>query len=333
MLSKTVYSPANNLINAEEPRTLVAAGISVSDQPIEYITYLRSHGFIVDIYPSAKGLYEHILSNIPNILLMDMDGLGPDALSIAQILKDNPLTYTKPVIILIGERNIEKEIQALEIGAEDYIEKPFPLELLAARLHTSIRRNIRLQVSNPLTGLPGALYVEELTSKRLLQSEPVAMCYADLNDFKAFNDKYGYRRGDNVIRILATILNEAVSMHGLKGDFVGHIGGDDFVIIMNHEKIEPVCDYVSSSFDTLIPYQYDEEDRERGYITAHNRQGVIMHFPLMTVSIGIVTNQTRTIGSYLIMTELAAEMKEYAKHLSKSSNPPKSLYRVDLRTK
>lgn len=333
MSSLKKVTPANKWHATEEPRTLVAAGISASDSDKESIDYLRNHGFIVEVYPSGKGLHEHILSNIPNILLLDIDGLGLAAISITQILKDNPMTYTKPVIILIGKQNIENEIQALEVGAEDYIEKPFPVELLAARIHTSIRRNIRLQVSNPLTGLPGALYIEELTSKRLFEGEPVAMCYADLNDFKAFNDKYGYRRGDNVIRILATILNEAISMYGKKGDFVGHIGGDDFVTIMDYDGIVPVYEYVSKSFDTLIPYQYDEEDRERGYITANNRQGDIMRFPIMTVSIGIVTNETRQIGSYLIMTELAAEMKEYAKHLSKSSDPPQSLYRIDLRTK
>lgn len=324
---------ANTVHSHDEPRTLVVAGVTESGSNSSYIDYLRHHGFIVETCISSKGLQEHILANIPNILLLDIDGLGEQAIQITQNLKDNPMTYTKPVIILVGERNIANEIKSLEAGAEDYIEKPFPSELLTARILTSIRRNIRLQISNPLTGLPGALYIEELTSKRLILDEPVAMCYTDLNDFKAFNDKYGYRRGDNVLRILATMLNEAVGMMGKKGDFVGHIGGDDFVMILDYDGIAPVCDYVTKSFDTLIPYQYDEKDREIGYISSCNRQGVEMHFPIMTVSIGIVTNETREITNYLLMTELAAEMKEFAKNLSKSSAPPRSLYKIDKRTK
>ncbi|MBN2326998.1 MAG: diguanylate cyclase [Candidatus Omnitrophica bacterium] len=316
----------------EESKPLVAVGVIDKDENIVCLDYLSQNGFLIENYPSSQGLQEHIIANIPHILLLDMDVLDRDAIIITKNLKENPLTYTKPVIILIGQRNIDKEIQALEAGAEDFVEKPFPKELLAARIQTTIRRNIRLQISNPLTGLPGALYIEEQTSKRIQNKETIAMCYVDLNDFKAFNDKYGYLRGDNVIRILATILNEAISMHGAKGDLVGHIGGDDFVMILNCEEIAPVCDYVTKSFDALIPYQYDEHDRNRGCIASKNRQGEDMLFPIMTVSIGIVTNQNREISNYLMMTELAAEMKEYAKQLSKSSPLPKSLYRIDKRT-
>jgi diguanylate cyclase (GGDEF)-like protein len=241
------------------------------------------------------------------------------------------MTYTSPIIIVLGTRNLVKEIQVLDAGAEDFIAKPFPPQVLAARIHTSIRRNFRLQVSNPLTGLPGAIYIEEQASRRLDHNSPVAMCYADLDYFKAFNDKYGYNRGDNVIRILATILNEGVSMFGRKGDFVGHVGGDDFVMIIHPDTIDKVCQYVTKNFDTLIPFQYDEDDMDRGYIQAVNRQGETMDFPLMTVSIGVVSNENKDIKTYLDMTELAAEMKEYAKSISKSPDVQASTYRVDQR--
>jgi diguanylate cyclase (GGDEF)-like protein len=320
---------ATSMNSLEEPLTLIAAG--VSDSNGDHLGFLRKQGFIIETYPTIKGLKEYILSNIPNILLLDLDALGPDVIKITSYLKENPMTYTKPVIIVIGKRDLESEIRTLEAGAEDFIEKPFPSELLSARIQTSVRRNIRLQVSNPLTGLPGAVYIEELTSKRLLETSKVAMCYTDINDFKAFNDKYGYRRGDNVLRILATILNEAISMYANEGDFVGHIGGDDFVMIVDFPRIDETCNYVTQSFDTLIPYQYDQIDRDRGYIISKNRQGEEMRFPIMTVSIGIVTNKIRDIQSYLLMTELAAEMKEFAKNHSKSSTPPISLYKVDKR--
>ncbi len=314
----------------ERPRTLVAVGIT--DDDAQYLDYLQEIGYIIEKHDPSRRLQQQILANIPNVLLLDMDGLKEEAIAITQLLKENPLTYTMPIIIVIGIRDLMKEIETLDAGAEDFVAKPFPPQVLAARIHTSMRRNIRLQVSNPLTGLPGAIHIEEQTTKRLEQKQPVAMCYVDLNNFKAFNDKYSYNRGDNVIRILATILNEGMALFGKKGDFVGHIGGDDFIMITDYDRVDDICEYVTNSFDTLIPYQYDEEDRQRGFIVSINRQGEEMKYPIMTVSIGVVTNKQRTIDNYLVMTELAAEMKQYAKTISNNSTPRRSVYRIDQRT-
>ncbi len=314
----------------EEPRTLVAAGEKTLETP--YLHHLRGAGFIIDTFPSTRGLYDHIIANIPNVLLMDLDSLDSEAIGIIQKLKDNPMTFTKPIIVAYGSQDVSIEIQALEAGAEDFLRKPLWPEILVARINTSIRRNTRLQISNPLTGLPGAVYVEEQTIRRLAANQPLALCYVDIDYFKAYNDKYGYRRGDNVIRILATILNEGVSLFGGQGDFVGHIGGDDFVIILHNACVVPVCEYVTKSFDILIPFQYNEDDQEAGYIHSRSRQGEEMHFPIMTVAIGIVSNENRRIESYLQLTELAAEMKEYTKSITKNAYPPRSAFRVDKRS-
>ncbi len=313
-----------------EPRSLIAVG--VEDHTNQYLTYLKELGYAIDLRPYSKNFYDIVLANIPNVLLIDIDTLGEQAVTLTQEMKENPLTYTMPIVIVVGERNLTREIKVLEAGAEDFVAKPLPPQVLAARIHTSMRRNIRLQISNPLTGLPGATYIEEQTAKRIEEQTPLAMCYADLDNFKAFNDTYGHRRGDNVIRILATILNEGVSLYGNPGDFVGHVGGDDFIMIVNYNLIHEICDYVISSFDTLIPFQYDIEDMENEFIISTNRQGLEMRFPLMTVSIGVVTNEYRRITNYLMLTELAAEMKEYAKSISKSSPVRQSIYRIDKRT-
>ncbi|HXK92148.1 MAG TPA: hypothetical protein PKV38_00565 [bacterium] len=129
----------------EEPRTLVAAGSFEPDAPL--IDHLRHAGFIIDIFPSTRGLYDHILANIPNVLLMDLDALDSEAIGIIQKLKDNPMTFTKPVILAYGSQDVAIEIQALEAGAEDYLRLPFQPEVLAARINTSIRRNTRLQIT------------------------------------------------------------------------------------------------------------------------------------------------------------------------------------------
>jgi diguanylate cyclase (GGDEF)-like protein len=314
----------------EKKRTLLCIGLTDSEDA--YLSYLQELGYEIEKQDGEKEVNDYIRSHIPNVLLLDMDGLGESAIHITRTLKENPMTYTMPIIVVLGRRDLLKEIQVLDAGAEDFIAKPFQAQVLAARIHTSIRRNFRLQVSNPLTGLPGAIYIEEQTTKRLLDNIPTAMCYADLDYFKAFNDKYSYNRGDNVIRFLAKILNEGVSMYGNTGDFVGHIGGDDFIMVIDPDKIDKICTYVTRNFDTLIPFQYDEIDMARGYILSTNRQGEDMRFPTMTVSIGVVSNQNKMIKTYLDMTEVAAEMKEYAKSISKSEDVHKSTYRVDQRS-
>lgn len=313
-----------------ESRAMVAAG--VDDPGTDYLAYLRDLGYVIELH-GPDNLKEHILATLPHVLLLDLDELGERAAAITKSLKENPLTYTMPIIIALGRRNLKREIEILEAGAEDFIVKPIVPQVLAARVYTSFRRNIRLQISNPLTGLPGATYIEEQTKKRLEKMDPVAMCYVDLVDFKAFNDRYSYNRGDVVIRLLANILNEGVSMCCGENDFVGHIGGDDFVIITKPEHVGKVCEYVISSFDTLIPLQYDEKDMEREYFISVNRQGEKMRFPIMSVVIGVSLNSTRSITAYLEMTEVAAEMKEYAKSIAKSeSGRRKSVYRVDKRS-
>lgn len=312
-----------------EPRTLMVVGANDSDR--EFLNYLAHLGYIVEYGIGEEGLHEQILRDIPNVLLLDMDSLGDRVLDIITALKDNPMTYTRPITFVIGEQSLDGEISALQAGAEDYLHKPIASQILAARIDTILRRNTRLQISNPLTGLPGSLYIEEQITKRLRERLPLGVCYADLDNFKAFNDTYGYARGDNVIRIMATILNESVAMFARKGDFVGHIGGDDFVVIINYDYVDEVCGYITNSFDTLIPFQYDDRDMVRGYIEAENRQRELVRVPIMTVSIGVVTNQHRRFTSFLKISELSAEMKEYAKSISKDESVLKSSYRVDQR--
>ena len=311
-----------------DPRTVLVAGVKDSDQ--EFLNYLAHIGYVIDRRTGDEGLQEHILRCVPNVLILD--GLNEHALHVTEALKENPMTYTMPITIIVGKGGVEEEIKALGAGAEDYLNKPFAPEILAARIDTVLRRNTRLQVSNPLTGLPGSIYIEEQIIQRLQAKSPLAVCYADLDNFKAFNDKYGYARGDNIIRIVATILTESVTMYARKGDFVGHIGGDDFIIIIDYNCVDEVCSYVTNSFDTLIPFQYDEEDMVRGYIQAENRQHQLVKFPVMTISIGVVTNRHRNLDSFLKISELSAEMKEYAKSVSKNQTVRKSSYRVDKRT-
>jgi GGDEF domain-containing protein len=168
--------------------------------------------------------------------------------------------------------------------------------------------------------------IELEVQRRLTAGSAFAMCYADLDHFKEFNDRYSYHDGDRVIRILAKILHDVVK--GICGEngFVGHIGGDDFIFVIPADDVQVVCEEILSVFDTLVPFQYAEPDRRAGYFFGKDRRGQLHRVPLMTVSIGVVTNERRVFTHAAQVSELATEMKSYAKTL------PGSVYSVDRRS-
>jgi len=187
-----------------------------------------------------------------------------------------------------------------------------------------LRRADRDVSVHPTTRLPGTNHIARDMQARLEANQEFAVCYADLDHFKEFNDRYGYANGDRVIRLLSKMLRDCV--RGLApGGFVGHIGGDDFIFNVQVPYLEATCDEIIRVFDELIPYQYTEDDRRAGYFLGKDRRGNIHRIPLMALSIGVVTNQFQEFEHTGQISELAAEMKAYAKSL------PGSKYVVDRR--
>ena len=194
------------------------------------------------------------------------------------------------------------------------------------RLDAMLRRSDRDLYVHPSTRLPGAVEIEAEIGRRLSLDALFATCYADLDHFKEFNDRYSYYEGDRVIRILAQILHDVVKGVCREDGFVGHIGGDDFIYIIPLADVSEVCGEIVSVFDTLIPFQYSEPDRRAGYFFGKDRRGQLHRVPLMTVSIGVVTNERRRFTHAAQVSALATEMKSYAKTL------PGSVYSIDRRT-
>ncbi|MGE5706694.1 MAG: HAMP domain-containing protein, partial [Bacteroidota bacterium] len=178
---------------------------------------------------------------------------------------------------------------------------------------------VRDQNANPLTKLPGNLMIEDEIGGRLRMGAPLAVLYTDLDHFKSFNDKFGFEQGDQVITLTADSIRQAVAEAGEKEDFVGHIGGDDFIVVTVPERAETLCQEIIRIFDARIPSLYPEEDRARGYIESTDRRGQQMRFPLCSISIAIVTNEQRKINDFLELSSLAAEVKKFAKSLDGSS--------------
>jgi GGDEF domain-containing protein len=195
----------------------------------------------------------------------------------------------------------------------------------AIRLQMTVNRADRDVSVHPSTRLPGTAQIERDITDRIRTGELFAVCYADLDHFKEFNDRYGYNHGDGVIGILSRILRDVVRGHAPSG-FVGHIGGDDFIFNVPLEAMDTCCKEVLEIFEELIPFQYIDEDRNNGFFVARDRRGVLHEIPLMSLSIGVVTNRIRSFSHPARVSELATEMKAYAKTL------PGSVYAVDRRS-
>ena len=240
-------------------------------------------------------------------------------------LKTDSYTGVIPTVMVCSDSD-EGFASAFQSGADEVVRDQLATSESLIRLDALLRRSDRDLVVHPSTRLPGAVEIEAVVGVRINSGSRFAMCYADLDHFKEFNDRYSYYDGDRVIRILAKILHDVVK--GICGEegFVGHIGGDDFIFVIPAADIAEVCEEIVFIFDQLIPLQYSEQDRRAGYFFGKDRRGQLHRVPLMTVSIGVVTNERRHFTHAAQVSELATEMKSYAKTLDGS------VYSVDRRT-
>jgi len=256
---------------------------------------------------------------LPDLVLLDVRMPKLDGFEFCQRLRADRMTYLIPVIMITGKGEQQDKITGIKSGADDYVTKPFDLPELLARIEGVLWRTRVGKGSNPLTGLPGAPSIEHEIGKRINNGSKYAVCYLDLDSFKAYNDKYGYNQGDKVIIFAAKILIQAIAKEGSPDDFLGHIGGDDFIIVTTPERVERICSTIIDNFDLNIPAFYAPEDREKGYIDTFDRRGNRHRFPFITLSIGIATNEKRTFHSPLEVSAIATEMKQYAKTFTGSN--------------
>jgi diguanylate cyclase (GGDEF)-like protein len=224
-----------------------------------------------------------------------------------------------PIIMLTGKGKTRDMVTGIESGADDYLVKPFEPETLLARIRMILKRTTRSLDANPLTHLPGNSSIMEEFQARIEDGKPFAVGYADLDKFKIYNDKYGFERGDEVIRALARVLIDATQQFCGADAFVGHIGGDDFVFIADDDKADNISQAIIDAFDKISPSFYNEEDRKTGFITGEDRQGNAIKAGLVSVSIGIVSNIKQKITHVAQIGEIGADLKKYAKSIGKSN--------------
>lgn len=282
--------------------------------PAPVRAWLDGHGVPARVVDNPDEVMRASLRARPRLVLVDARHHPVAALQMCQRLKHD--SYTGIVPVVLATRDDDASFAAaFDAGADEVLRESYNGHEMTLRLDAMLRRSDRDTFVHPSTRLPGTIEIELEMTRRIQANAQFAVCYADLDHFKEYNDRYSYYDGDRVIRILSRILHDCVK--GLCGEdgFVGHIGGDDFIFILPTASIQETCGTVVEVFDTLIPFQYSEQDRRAGYYFGKDRRGQLHKVPLMTLSIGVVTNERRGFTHAGQVSELATEMKSYAKSL------------------
>ena len=266
-----------------------------------------------------------------DLVLLDYNMPRMNGREVCMQVKKDILLRHLPIIMVTGRGEVEDKVGGIDAGADDYMVKPFEPKELLAHIRMILRRTEIDLEANPLTRLPGNVSIMNELQRRIEKKTLFAVCYIDLDKFKSYNDKYGFEHGDEVIRETARILIQVAQQVGNPDDFVGHIGGDDFVIVTIPATVDSLCKAIIEEFGNKTPSFYNETDRTNGYIVAFDRQGKEQRIPLLSVSIGVVTNEFRKIEHVAQVGEIGAELKSYAKKLQ-GSNYVKDQRRDETRT-
>jgi diguanylate cyclase (GGDEF)-like protein len=286
--------------------------------------WLESRRLPVATIQAPDELMSAALRGRPRLVIIDARTHPVAAFKGCQRLKADSYTGIVPVCVCTRSDDVSFAA-AFDAGADEVLRDGINPMDVPLRLDALLRRSDRDTYVHPSTRLPGTVDIEAEMARRLELGETFGACYADLDHFKEYNDRYSYYDGDRVIRILSKILHDVVKGTCGESGFVGHIGGDDFLFIMPLEHLKEACGEIVAVFDILIPFQYSEQDRRAGYYFGKDRRGQLHRVPLMTVSIGVVTNERRTFTHAAQVSELATEMKSYAKTL------PGSVFTIDRR--
>lgn len=296
------------LIADDDPDIRDVLKLTLSEENYEIIETTNGEEAITRIHKDS-----------PDLALLDYKMPILNGREVCRLVKQDILLRHLPIIMVTGKGDLEDKVGGIEAGADDYIVKPFEPKELLARIKMVLRHTERDLEANPLTRLPGNVSILREFNKRIESKTKFSVCYLDLDKFKSYNDTYGFEHGDDVIRETARILIRTVQQAGGPDDFIGHIGGDDFVIVTILERVDKICQAVIYEFEKTVPSFYNETDRKNGYIIAEDRKGEVQKIPLLSVSIGVVSNEHRPLEHVAQIGEIGAELKQQAKRLERSN--------------
>jgi len=275
---------------------------------------LQSVGYEVHEAVDGKEALEKVGALQPDLVLLDVMMPQVDGYDVCRKLRMSFLTRHIPIIMLTAKTTKSDKQTGLEGGANDYVTKPWDAKELQLRIRNVLEWSRQQRSASPLTGLPGNLSINEEIRTRLESGTPFAMLQIDVDYFKSFNDRYGYQRGDDAIQTVARILIRAAQECG-GGDtsFVGHIGGDDFVMLTSPDDSEVIAEFIVNEFNQTVPGLYDPEDQERGHVEVRNRLHQMDQFPLMSLTVALVSTDSVSVTHLAQLIDIAQELKEHGK--------------------
>jgi diguanylate cyclase (GGDEF)-like protein len=260
-----------------------------------------------------------VLKNIPTMIIIEDDNTSLTAVEICEKIRTNEDNSITPIIVLSSEIDHEYRMKVLKMSIQYYILKPMNEDYF----YVTVRNMIDFVTTNrrvsPLTGLPGNVQIQAEMKKRLLNHEEFAVLYFDLDNFKAYNDVYGFANGDEIIKFTAKTIVQCIHAIPTGDNFVGHIGGDDFVAIIEKYDYDKLCKNIISEFDGQVDSYYTDEDVERGFVEVANRRGIIEQFPIVSISIGVVEVDKNSFNTTLEIGEISAQVKHRAKEIQGST--------------
>lgn len=269
-------------------------------------------GYEVLTAPNGKLAVHTTLNYHPDIIIMDYHMPILNGFEAVGQIRKYPSCTNIPIMILTSDEEKDTKMEGLSLDIDEFLTKPIEEDEIVARVQLLIKRSLQKIDSNPLTHLPGNPSIQSKIEKALSNKETFAVMYLDLNNFKTYNDVYGFKEGDNVIKQTAKLI-ETISLNYDFASFLGHIGGDDFICVCKASTAPEIAKQIIMEFDKLSPSFYNEADRQKGFISAKDRSGNIKDFALLSIAIAIVHNEKRVLSSYGQISAIASELKHYAK--------------------
>ncbi len=278
---------------------------------------LTNAGFTVVQAADGQEAIEKTYKENPDLLILDYEMPKKTGFEVVKEVRSRTGYLHTPIIIFTAVTDKSTKLEGLGLDIDDYLTKPADEDEIVARVKLLLKRSQQRMDSNPLTHLPGNPSIQSRVEREIATGEPFAVLYCDLNNFKSFNDKYGFEAGDHVLKTTADVIVKSARLD--PNAFVGHIGGDDFIVVCKFDKAEAIAQQIAHKIDELAPSFYTEQDRQQGFMLSKNRKGEEEKFPFLAIGIGVVHNTKRKLTSFAMVSSIGSELKCLAKKHEKGS--------------
>lgn len=294
--------------------------IEDENELFEQITNLFKYEQNVSFSSIPTSEIDYVLQNIPTLIIINEDKINIDTVGMCRRIRDNEDNRATPIIVVSSNLNKEHRLKILDTAVEYYIKKPVDVDYLYYTIKNLVKLIYVNRGVSPLTGLPGNMQIEAELKRRLRKKAGFSILYFDLDNFKAYNDIYGFLKGDEIIKLTARIIQRNIHDLDIEESFIGHIGGDDFVAIVSSQiDFERICQNIIIEFDYEILEYFSNEDSENGYMEIANRKGILEQFPLVSLSIGVVVVEKGNYRNIIEIGEVGAQVKHVAKTMQGST--------------